>query len=111
MLDGPTLLPRLAMRWYHSAGAITGGLAFGIGVSVLVLTLSGVSLGDIWNEFVVFTFLDSAGLAPVAVAATPLIIVGLAASIALKLNFWNIGVEGMTNGRGWIAIAIVIFAR
>ena len=39
-------------------------------------------------------FLDLSGLAQVVTSSTPLVLVGLASAAALKLRFWNIGVEG-----------------
>ncbi len=79
--------------WKH-AGFILGSVAFGLGISVLILVLSGVDPRAIIDEFIVLTFFDSDGLANVLLEWAPLILVGLSAAVAFRVQFWNIGVEG-----------------
>lgn len=81
------------------------GLAAGMIISVLVLMLNGVSFTDIINEFVVFVFLDSGGQAQLLTEFIPLAMVGLAAAAAMKLNFWNIGIEGQM----WVGAVAATF--
>ena len=69
-------------------------LIFGILISLLIINNAGVDLQSIYEEFLVFTFFNSDGLATVVVESTPLIIVGLSAAVAFRVNFWNIGIEG-----------------
>ena len=54
----------------------------------------GVPADAIVNEFIIQVFFTERGLAQTATMATPLILVGLGASAALHLRFWNIGMEG-----------------
>lgn len=70
------------------------GLIVGIVISVGVLVLYGVSLKNVLNEFVVFVFFDRAGQAQLLTQFIPLAMVGLAAAASIKLQFWNIGIEG-----------------
>jgi len=70
------------------------GLSMGLILSALILMANGVSLADIVDEFVVLVFLDKAGLALALTSFIPLVLVGLAAAAAIKLQFWNIGIEG-----------------
>jgi len=71
-----------------------GGLGVGVLLSGLILIANGVALSDIVNEFVVLVFFDKSGLALALTSFIPLVLVGLAASAAIKLRFWNIGIEG-----------------
>lgn len=73
---------------------VAASLVFGLGISVAILVGAGINLGSIYEEFIVFTFFNTAGLATVVVEATPLVLVGLAAAVAFRINFWNIGIEG-----------------
>ena len=76
------------------AGTLVGGIALGLLIAFGILIAYGVTAGQIVNEFVVYVFLDLSGLAQVVTSSTPLVLVGLASAAALKLRFWNIGVEG-----------------
>ena len=46
------------------------------------------------HEFVVSIFTNAQSLSAVLVQAAPLLIVGLAAAVAFRVRFWNIGIEG-----------------
>jgi len=54
----------------------------------------GVDIDSIYEEFVVFTFFNAAGISAVVVESIPLVLVGLGAAMAFRVNFWNIGIEG-----------------
>ncbi len=73
---------------------VGSGVAAGLFISVCVLMTSGVGLSALWNEFVVFIFTNPRNLSAVMTQSAPLIIVGLAAAMAFKVRFWNIGIEG-----------------
>ena len=94
MLAPIYLVPRQqAPLWLRTATFI-GGIALGLLIAFGILIAYGVTAGQIVNEFIVFVFLDLNGLAQVVTSSTPLVLVGLASAVALKLRFWNIGVEG-----------------
>ena len=73
---------------------VLSSIIFGLGISVIVLVISGIDISNIFQEFIVFTFFDSAGLADVLLEWSPLILVGLSAAVAFRVQFWNIGIEG-----------------
>lgn len=94
MLGPVYLVPRQEAPLWLRASTFVGGIALGLLIAFGILIAYGVSAGQIVNEFIVFVFLDLNGLAQVVTASTPLVLVGLASAVALKLRFWNIGVEG-----------------
>ena len=104
-----TLIRRQEITWHLSVGSFTGGLTLGILLTVVILMVSGVSLSLIASEFIVQVFFNSAGLAQTTVTAIPLILVGLAATAAMKLQFWNIGLEGQVWMGALGATGIAIF--
>jgi len=94
MLSPILLVPRQQVPLPLKIATFAGGIALGLLISFAILVSSGVAPDAIVNEFVVFVFLDLNGLAHVVTEATTLALVGLASAAALKLKFWNIGVEG-----------------
>lgn len=69
-------------------------LVAGIAISTLVLVTAGVPAGNLLDEFVISIFTRPRNLANVLVYTAPLVIVGLAAAVAFRARFWNIGIEG-----------------
>ena len=94
MLAPVYLVPRQQVPLWLRAATFVGGIALGLLIAFGILVAYGVTAGQIVNEFVVYVFLDLSGLAQVVTSSTPLVLVGLASAAALKLRFWNIGVEG-----------------
>jgi len=101
--------PRLTVpRWLPitvSLGAIIIALILG----AIALRLSGVAhpfaaYGSIAREL----FGNWGGLSDVLVQATPLILVGLACSVAFSMKLWNIGAEGQFFIGAFGASAIVL---
>jgi general nucleoside transport system permease protein len=80
-------------RWKHAL-FIALSLAVGLGISVILLAVSGVDVSSIYEEFILLTFFDRSGLSSVLIQASPLILVGLSAAVAFRVQFWNIGIEG-----------------
>ena len=70
--------------------AVAGGLAFG----ALILLLGGHSVGDAYRAMWDASFGTSQGFEQTLVRATPLLLTGLAVTVALRMNVWNIGAEG-----------------
>lgn len=79
--------------WLHGL-IVLASIVVGLGISVLLLVISGIDVSNIFEEFIVLTFFDSAGLADVLLEWAPLILVGLSAAVAFRVQFWNIGIEG-----------------
>ncbi|SOC45965.1 nucleoside ABC transporter membrane protein [Rhizobium subbaraonis] len=94
MLDAAFLVRRQQPGLLLSALSYTGGLAFGLAVSAMLLVQAGVPASALVDEFLVAAFLTSDGLSQTVTAALPLILVGLASAVATRVRFWNIGVEG-----------------
>ena len=94
MLAPVYLVPRQQAPLWLRAGTFVSGIALGLLIAFGILIVYGVTAGQIVNEFVVYVFLDLSGLAQVVTSSTPLVLVGFASAAALKLRFWNIGVEG-----------------
>lgn len=79
--------------WLHGLILLLA-LGVGLGLSVAILAGSGIDVSGIYQEFILFTFLDRLGLSSVLIECAPLILVGLSAAMAFRVNFWNIGIEG-----------------
>lgn len=103
------LVPRQRISTWRRTALFVAGIAAGLGAAMLILRASGVSASAILNEFVLYVFFDRNGLAQTLTAAVPLLLAGLCASVALKLKFWNIGIEGQiwlgAIGATWVAVA------
>ena len=63
-------------------------------ISSLFILLAGVSPIDSFKELFIGSFGSRNAIAETLSRATPMILTGLAASIAFKARFWNIGAEG-----------------
>jgi len=73
---------------------VIGGVVVGLAISSLLLVAAGVSLPDVYDEFVVEIFTNPRNISSVLDYASPLVVVGLSAAMAFKARFWNIGIEG-----------------
>ncbi|MDC0074038.1 ABC transporter permease [Alphaproteobacteria bacterium] len=78
----------------HRIYVISSAVIVGLLISLSILLSVGVNLNSIYEEFIVFTFFNSSGVSTVIVEAAPLILVGLCAAAAFRINYWNIGIEG-----------------
>ena len=93
-------------RWKH-VSILLISILIGLGISVFILVLSGVNVGTIYQEFIIFTFFDRLGMSSVLVQASPLFLVGISAAVAFRVNFWNIGIQGQFL---WGAIGATVIA-
>ena len=73
---------------------VLAALVVGVVISGAILVAAGVSASDLVSEFIVQTLFDSQSLHAVLFQAAPLIVTGLAAAIAFRARFWNLGLEG-----------------
>jgi len=97
-----------APRWFSPLMTLAA-VVFALFVSGLVLWFVG---GDPIQAFIhiVQTAFGSVGaLSDTLVKATPLILTGLACSLAFRMRLWNIGAEGQFLLGAWGASAIVLF--
>lgn len=84
--------------------AIIGGLLVG----AVVLLLGNHSVGGAYNAMWQASFGTSTGFDQTLVQASPLVLTGLAVTVALRLNIWNIGGEGQM-ALGAIGASFVAF--
>lgn len=86
---------------------LAGSLAVGLALSLAVLAVAGISPLELGGELIGVFNADS--LRAVLVQAAPLMLVGLAASLAFRIGFWNLGLEGQMIFGGIFAAAISIY--
>lgn len=112
MLDSAFLVRRQSPGFWLSSLCYVGGLTLGLAISALLLVGAGVPPEALIDEFLINTFLTSDGLAQTATAALPLILVGLSSAVAMRVRFWNIGIEGQlwlgAMAATWIALGGVV---
>lgn len=102
-LERRTEVP-LATRAAVPVLAIVAGLAAG----ALILVLGNHSVGTAYQAMWQASFGSTSGFEQTLVQATPLVLTGLAVTVALRMNVWNIGGEGQM-ALGAIGAAFVGF--
>ncbi|KAF1022872.1 MAG: hypothetical protein GAK30_00811 [Paracidovorax wautersii] len=85
---------RQQLAWPWQAAILALAVLAGLLVSGAILVAAGVSPADLLDEFIVQTFLDAQNLRAVLFQAAPMVMVGLAAAMAFRARFWNLGLEG-----------------
>src|SRR5258708_34168611 len=103
-----TLDMRQHLSWWKQLGFLAASLAIGIGISVAVLDIAGIAPPALLDELAGTLNVDS--LRAVLVQAAPLVLVGLGASLAFRIGFWNLGLEGQMIFGGIAATGISIYA-
>ncbi len=101
--------PRLEVPRWLPATVSLGAVVLGLVLGAVALRLAGEphplrAFGSIAKEL----FGTRGGLSDVMVQATPLILVGLACSVAFSMKLWNIGAEGQFFLGAFGASAIVL---
>ena len=94
MLESAFLVRRQQPPLWLSGLCYAAGLVLGLAISALLLVNAGVPADALVDEFLVATFLTADGLSQTMTAALPLILVGLGSAVAMRVRFWNIGIEG-----------------
>ena len=84
-------------------------LLLALALSVAILVWAGVPAGDLFDEMVVETLLDAQNFQSVLVQAAPLMLVGVGAAMAFRVNFWNLGLEGQMMCGGIAATAVSLW--
>ena len=89
-----TLKRRPPLPWWGKVLLPLGAILMSIAISSILIILAGANVGRAWGYIFVgsvgsrFAFLET------LVRMEPLVFTGLAAAIAFKAKFWNIGAEG-----------------
>lgn len=85
---------RQAMGWGWQAVVLMCSVLAGLAISGVILVQAGVPAGELFHEFVLATVFDAQSLQAVLFLAAPMVMIGLAAAMAFRARFWNLGLEG-----------------
>jgi general nucleoside transport system permease protein len=103
-----TLDMRQQLSPWKQAGFLAGSLMVGLAISVADLGVAGIAPATLAEELAGTLNADS--LRAVLVQAAPLMLVGLGASLAFRIGFWNLGLEGQMIFGGIAATGVSIYA-
>lgn len=92
------------------AGFLAASLAGGLALSLVILAIAGIAPNQVYDEMIVNTLLNPESLAIVLTQAAPLIVVGVSAGLAVRVGFWNLGLEGQMTFGGIGATAVSVYA-
>lgn len=85
---------RLSSPWWLAIAAPVLSFFAALLAAAVVLLVTGHSPIDTYRQILERGFTDSGALSTTLVAATPLLLTGLAAAIAFRMGVFNIGAEG-----------------
>lgn len=102
-----TLDVRQDLSAWKQAMFVGGSLIFGLAVSIAILAVAGIPPLTLASELA--GVLTAENLRGVLIQAAPLILVGLGASLAFRIGFWNLGIEGQMIFGGIFAAAVSIY--
>ena len=85
---------RRDLSTWQQAIFLGGSILVGLTISGLILVWAGVPADALFEEFVLLLLTDADNMRSVLFQAGPLIMVGLAAAVAFRVRFWNLGLEG-----------------
>ena len=100
---------RAGMSSWGQAAILLASVAAGILVSALILMSIGVAATNLYDEFIVQNVTDAQNAVSVLIQAVPLACMGLSASLAFRVRFWNLGLEGQMVWGGIAATAVTLF--
>jgi general nucleoside transport system permease protein len=101
-----TLDVRQDLAPWKQALFVGSSLIFGLAISVAILAVAGIAPLTLASELAGVLTVEN--LRGVLIQAAPLILVGLGASLAFRIGFWNLGIEGQMIFGGIFAAAISI---
>lgn len=119
------LEPRTALPAWLALAAPIGALAAALALSTAILAAIGIAPGPALRLLLEGAAGSPFALAETATRATPLVLTGLAAAIAFRARFWNIGAEGqlylgamaavavgagVLEGPAWLLVPLVLLA-
>jgi simple sugar transport system permease protein len=102
------LEPRADAPRLFTAAVTLGALVFAFVLSGLIIWLVGGDPIKSFGHILVAAFGSIGVISDTLVKATPLILTGLACSLAFRMRLWNIGAEGQFLLGAWGASAIVL---
>jgi general nucleoside transport system permease protein len=94
--------------WQHVAISATSVL-LGLAISAAILVVAGVEPSDLFQEIFLDNLLIKDNFLAVLRQTAPLLFVGLAAALAFRVRFWNLGIEGQMiwGGIGATAVSVL----
>jgi len=92
--------------WFQTL-VLLCGVATGLGLSFLILLGAGVPADGLALEFKGI-FSNTTNISALLTQLAPLLIVGLSAAVAFRVQFWNIGIEGQMIFGSIAATAVAI---
>ena len=103
-----SLEPRVTVPRWLSPAATIAAVAAALVAGGVVIAIAGGDPIRSYVHIVVAAFGSIGVLSDTLVKATPLILTGLACSIAFRMRLWNIGAEGQFLMGAWGASAVVL---
>ncbi len=85
---------RLHQRWWYSLLAPIGAILAALVVGAIFLAIQGFDAVAVYKALFEASFTTAYGITDSLAIATPLIMTGLAAAVAFRMNLFNIGAEG-----------------
>ncbi|MDX1437149.1 MAG: ABC transporter permease [Anaerolineales bacterium] len=85
------------------------GVAIALLFGALLLSWGGISPLVAYRAMLNVGFLESYSFSDTLVKATPLILAGLAVTVAFRMKLWNIGAEGQLQMGAWAATGVALF--
>jgi general nucleoside transport system permease protein len=94
--------------WQHVAISATS-IVLGLAISAAILVVAGVEPSDLFQEIFLDNLLIKENFLAVLRQTAPLLFVGLAAALAFRVRFWNLGIEGQMiwGGIGATAVSVL----
>jgi len=93
--------------WQHAAILISL-IGLGLAISAAILIFAGVEPSELFQEIILDNFLVRENFLAVLRQTAPLLFVGLAAALAFRVRFWNLGIEGQMIWGGIGATAVSV---
>ncbi len=85
---------RLDQRWWHAAITPVAAVLAALAVGAVFLAIEGFSPATVYRALFKASFTSKFGITDSLAIATPLVLTGLAAGVAFRMNLFNIGAEG-----------------
>jgi simple sugar transport system permease protein len=101
--------PRLSVPRWLSPAVSVGAVVLALVLGGVVIQLAGGNPIESYVHIFKAAFGDMGVFSDTLVKATPLILTGLACTLAFRMKLWNIGAEGQFFMGAWGASAVVLF--
>ncbi|MDH4145370.1 MAG: ABC transporter permease [Acidimicrobiia bacterium] len=85
---------RLEQRWWHAALTPVLAVLAAFAVGAVFLAVEGFNPITVYRALFEASFTSTFGITDSLAIATPLVVTGLAAGVAFRMNLFNIGAEG-----------------